>query len=146
MENIKRNILTENANDLERYQNVISDYGHDVYLNDLIAFCNKYIINDNESNNEIVPNPTIIEVKTHFLFLAELGIIEHLKTKYPIISKIDNDYHLAAIIAQIMGCSDKKDIENIRTYIRDLRNKTDDFKNNTALNKVNVLMTFHQLK
>lgn len=96
-------------------------------------------------DKDFEPNPLIKEQKTHFLFLHELGIIDFIKDKYNDRLNVENDNRLSALIAQTMGISDDKGIENIRTYIRDLRNKGD-FINETVMKKVNRLMSFHGLK
>lgn len=134
----------------------ISFIGSKMMLTDLVSWCDAEIeqLKDIEQLEKKYLNDDIenfitsekIQLKTRFLFLIELGIIEHLKNKFSILKPTATDSHNAGLLSVIMGTNNKKDIENLRTYIRDLRNDPEHFKNETALKKVKDLMAFYCLK
>ena len=98
----------------------------------------KFISSQNET---VTPNEEFDSLKSHFLYLNEIGIIDFLKSKYP--DLISNDTKFAKVLSQIMRIFKENDIENLRTYIRDLRNNPSKFKSDKAMTDVKKMMVLN---
>ena len=100
----------------------------------------KKIKGNSSIDQSIEENPEITDPIVRFLFLEELGILEHLDKKFKDI--INNETQTGKIICQIMG------VENISTiirYVNDLKNNPKKLKTNKAMKKVNELLLHHKL-